>query len=200
MLCYNLCTFPLYNSCFTLKACSFLGFRCLVSVRRFPRPSRSTHFGDLSEANGHIFAWTTWPETSWPRGIMIWGLGLGKSSSRRPLRSMCVGTRRCSGKRAGNQSAEQKSILLSVCCCSPGTVGAVISIGLSAWMLELGNKFEERKQDCIVSPEVRASAWLDSGRTSFSPPRSKRQKEALLTGWILFDHYTFLGNSPPTPL
>ena len=70
---------------------------------------------------------------------------------------MC-GTRRCSGKRAGNQRAEQKSILLSVCCCSLGTVGAVITIGLSAWMLALGNKFEERKQDCLVNPEVLVSA------------------------------------------
>ena len=25
---------------------------CLVPVRRFPRPSRSIHFGDVSEANG----------------------------------------------------------------------------------------------------------------------------------------------------
>ena len=45
-----------------------------MSARRFPSPSRSTHFGDVSEANGretpHIFAWTTWTETLWPRGIM----------------------------------------------------------------------------------------------------------------------------------
>ena len=33
--------------------------RCLVPVRRFPSPSRSIHF-----------AWTTRPETLWPRGIM----------------------------------------------------------------------------------------------------------------------------------
>ena len=71
-----------------------------------------------------------------------------------------MGTRRCSGKRAGNQRDEQKSILLSVCCCSLGTVGSVMIIGLSAskCMLALENKFEERKQDCIVSPEVRVSA------------------------------------------
>ena len=71
-----------------------------------------------------------------------------------------MGTRRCSGRRAGNHRAEQKSILLSVFCCSVGTVGSVMTIGLSAskWVLALGNKFEERKQDCIVSPEVRASA------------------------------------------
>ena len=34
------------------------------------------HFDDVSEANGggkpHIFAWATWPEALWPRGIMIW--------------------------------------------------------------------------------------------------------------------------------
>ena len=35
---------------------------------RFPRPSGSINFGDVSEAN--IFAWTTWPETLWPLGIM----------------------------------------------------------------------------------------------------------------------------------
>ena len=33
---------------------------CLVHVRHFPCPSRSIHF----------FAWTTWPGTLWPRGIM----------------------------------------------------------------------------------------------------------------------------------
>ena len=61
-----------------------------------------------------------------------------------------------------------------------------MTIGLSAskCMLALENKFEERKQDCIVSPEVRVSAWLDLGRASFSPPRSRRQKESLFTGWI----------------
>ena len=36
---------------------------CLVPVRRFPSPSRSIRFGDVSEANGRetplIFAWTT---------------------------------------------------------------------------------------------------------------------------------------------
>ena len=32
----------------------------LVPVRRLPRPSRSIHFGDVSEANGRdISAWTT---------------------------------------------------------------------------------------------------------------------------------------------
>ena len=35
----------------------------LVPVRRFPSPSRSIHFGDVSEPNRretpHIFAWTT---------------------------------------------------------------------------------------------------------------------------------------------
>ena len=34
--------------------------RCLVPN---PSSSRSIHFG-------HSFAWTTWPETFWPRGIM----------------------------------------------------------------------------------------------------------------------------------
>ena len=41
----------------------FLAMACLVPVRRFPSPSRSIRFGDVSEANGrgtpHIFAWTT---------------------------------------------------------------------------------------------------------------------------------------------
>ena len=36
---------------------------CLVPVRRFPSPSRSIRFSDVSETNGrgtpHIFAWTT---------------------------------------------------------------------------------------------------------------------------------------------
>ena len=41
---------------------------CLVHVRRFPRLSGSINFGDVPEAN--IFAWTTWPETLWPLGIM----------------------------------------------------------------------------------------------------------------------------------
>ena len=40
---------------------------CLVPVRRFARPSRSIHFGNVSEANwrktSHFFARTTWPET-----------------------------------------------------------------------------------------------------------------------------------------
>ena len=37
---------------------------CLVPVRRFPSPSRSIHFGDVSEANGretHIFTFSIGP-------------------------------------------------------------------------------------------------------------------------------------------
>ena len=52
-------------------------FFCLVPVRRFPSTSRSIRFGDVSQANGrktpHIFAWTTSPETLWPRGKMRLG-------------------------------------------------------------------------------------------------------------------------------
>ena len=40
---------------------------CLVPVRRFPSPSRSIRFSDVSEANGRE---TTWPATPWPRGKM----------------------------------------------------------------------------------------------------------------------------------
>ena len=40
---------------------------CVVPVRRFARPSRSIHFGDVSEANWrempHFSARTMWPET-----------------------------------------------------------------------------------------------------------------------------------------
>ena len=45
----------------------------LVLVQRFPSPSRSIHFGDVSETGGkrpHIFAWVTWTETLWPREIL----------------------------------------------------------------------------------------------------------------------------------
>ena len=41
-------------------------FFCQGPLRGFPRPSRSIHFGDVTEENG----WTTWHETYWPRGIM----------------------------------------------------------------------------------------------------------------------------------
>ena len=40
----------------------------------FSRPSRSIHNGDISGSNRretpHFFAWTKWPETCWPLGIM----------------------------------------------------------------------------------------------------------------------------------
>ena len=53
------------------RACSQA---CLVPVRRFHSPYRSIHCGDVSESNGretpHVSAWTTRPETLWPRGIM----------------------------------------------------------------------------------------------------------------------------------
>ena len=45
------------------------------------------------------------------------------------------------------------------------------------------NLFDKR----LISPEVWAAVtskvWRDSGRASFSPPHSKRQKEAVLAGW-----------------
>ena len=39
---------------------------CLVPVWHLSRPSRSMHFGDISETNG----WTSWRETHRPRKIM----------------------------------------------------------------------------------------------------------------------------------
>ena len=57
----------------TFQSSSYI-LSCLVPVRRFPAPSWSIQFGDVSEANGwetpHFFARTTWAETHWPRGIM----------------------------------------------------------------------------------------------------------------------------------
>ena len=58
----------------TFKSSSYT-LSCLVPVRRFPRPSWSIQFGDVSEVNGwetppHFFARTTWAETHWLRGIM----------------------------------------------------------------------------------------------------------------------------------
>ena len=46
----------------TYTRTGYVTLTCLVPVRRFPSPSRSIRFGDVSEANGwgtHIFAWTT---------------------------------------------------------------------------------------------------------------------------------------------
>ena len=47
---------------------------CLVPVRRLSRPSRSMHFGDVSETNGletpQKLSRTTWPETHRPGIIM----------------------------------------------------------------------------------------------------------------------------------
>ena len=52
---------------FARWSCSNCYSNCLVPVRRFPRPSRSMHFGDVSEANKqetpHFFVRTTWPDT-----------------------------------------------------------------------------------------------------------------------------------------
>ena len=47
-------------------------FPCLVPVRRFPGLlGQFTWCGIRDERTRHIFfAWTTWPETLWPRGIM----------------------------------------------------------------------------------------------------------------------------------
>ena len=68
-----------WQACLVKKSCPKLKFRrfdgdkplsslsffnYLVPVRRLPRPSRSTHFGDVSETNAR----TTWSQTHRPRG------------------------------------------------------------------------------------------------------------------------------------
>ena len=45
---------------------------CLVPLRRLPRPSRSNHFGEVSETNGQNLARFTWPKAHRPR--KKWGL------------------------------------------------------------------------------------------------------------------------------
>jgi len=71
-----------------------------------------------------------------------------------------------------------------------GTAGSVmlrdLSIkGCSHWKKKSSTK---KKQTRLTSPEVRAAVtskvWGDSGSTSFSPPHSRRQKEALFAGYI----------------
>ena len=38
----------------SLKHKNIKSFSCLVPVQRLARPSRSMHFGDVSETNGHV--------------------------------------------------------------------------------------------------------------------------------------------------
>ena len=55
-----------------------------------------------------------------------------------------------------------------------------MTVGLSMHARTRKNQFDEIQQDFKTSPENWAAAtskvWRDSGRASFSPPHSKRQK------------------------
>ena len=66
-----------YFKCFSLfylHCIPFFERKFMPSRTAFSRPSRSIHYGDISGSNRretpHFFAWTKWPETHWPPGIM----------------------------------------------------------------------------------------------------------------------------------
>ena len=62
---------PSYSQLFPHKYFSMLSKQnCLVLLRSLPSPSRSNHFGDVSETNSQKLAWSTSPETQRPRRKM----------------------------------------------------------------------------------------------------------------------------------
>ena len=74
----------------------------------------------------------------------------------------------------------------------PNSRVLVMTIGLSingCWHSEKKKQLDEREQDCLVQkfglrrPQRFNLIQAEPRRTSFSPPHSRRQKEALLTRW-----------------
>ena len=69
-----------------------------------------------------------------------------------------------------------------------GTAGSVILRDLSIKRCSHSKKKVWQKKTRLTSLEVRdgvtSKVWGDSGSTSFSPPHSRRQKEALFAGYI----------------
>ena len=73
--------------------------------------------------------------------------------------------------------------------CALASAGMVMTNGLS-----INGCFYWKKKTVwqgktrLTSPDVWAvatpKAWRDSGRDTFSPPPPRRQKEALLAGWV----------------
>ena len=67
---YFKCFSLFYLHCIPFFEGKFMPSPCTA----FSRPSRSIHYWDISRSNRretpHFFAWTKWPETLWPPGIM----------------------------------------------------------------------------------------------------------------------------------
>ena len=67
------------------------------------------------------------------------------------------------------------------------TAGSVMPIALSINGCSHSKKKKQLTRENKVDKSAATSkAWRDSGRASFSPPYSRRQKETLLVGWVRF--------------